>query len=95
MQYYPYLAPFPKASYLSIRNSTMALKHKAAFQPLLDYLMNTAAILWSKLYATQKQSFFSLCIVYLFDDINNHTGILSLFEIQSWTMTQGCLLPRF
>ena len=44
-----HLAQFLKASYLSIRNATIALEHKAAFQPLLDYLMKHCCIVWSKI----------------------------------------------
>lgn len=64
---YPHLAQFLKVFCLSIRNATMALKHEAAFQPLLDYLMKHCfhSLVKTLCYTEKKQSFF-LSVLFIF-----------------------------
>lgn len=62
----PHLALFLKASYLSIRNSTMALKHKAAFQPLLDCLMKHCFYSLVKTLCYTEQTIFFVSVSFIF-----------------------------
>lgn len=72
----PSLAPFLKVSYLFIRNSTMALKHKAAFQALLDDLIKHCChTLVKTLCPTEKTIHSNFhCVVYLLYKISHHIG---------------------
>lgn len=74
----PHLALFLKASYQSIRNATIALEHRAVFQPLQDYLMKLLLLSFGQKSKLRRENnvFFSLCMVYLFHKINIHIDIL-------------------
>lgn len=72
--------------YPSIKNATIALEHKAAFEALLDYL-----IIWcfGQDSMLHKEDPFCHCVVYLLYKISIHIGV--------WIccMTQGSMVPYF
>lgn len=72
----------------------MALKHKSAFQPVVDYLMKLCCCsLIKTLCYTEKTIFFSLCVVYLWDEINNHTGIWVCLKSKAWQWHKAAYSP--
>lgn len=59
---------FLRMSYLYYRNATVSLKHKAAFQLLLDHLMKHGCYsLVCGCMLHSENILFSFCMVYLFD----------------------------
>lgn len=62
-------------SYQCIRNATMPLKHKAAFQALLDYLIQQCCHTLVTTMLCGETNLFHHCCLSFLQKLNNHSGI--------------------